>query len=114
MRKASDNAVYNARIPNMCASSPRSSRAACFLVLLLMHTPPTLASDWRAPEGQLAQKIAAATGPGAVAVDVVNRSSLGHGEVEEIRHGLATELAALGVRSSNPNQAAATVRITLS
>jgi hypothetical protein len=114
MRKASDNAVYNARILDMRASPSRYSRAACFFVLLLMHAPCVLASAWHEPEEQLARKIAAATGPGAVALNVVNRSSLGHADVEEIRRGLTGELAALGVRSVAAERAAATVQITLS
>jgi hypothetical protein len=113
MRKASNNAVYNAPILDMRASQSRYSRAVCLFALLSI-VPSVLASTWHAPEEQLARKIAAATGPGAVAVEVVNRSSLGHADVEEVRRGLAAELATLGVRSVSADQAAATVRITLS
>jgi hypothetical protein len=114
MRSANDNAVYNARIPHMRASSPRFPRVACFLVLTLVHAPMILASDNRVPEEQLARKIAAATGPGAVALNVVNRSSLDRPEVETIRRGLIAELTALGVRFVNEDQAAATVLVALS
>jgi hypothetical protein len=114
MPSANDNAVYNARIPHMRASSSRFRRAVCFLALMLTHVPIVLASDGRVPEQQLARKIVAATGPGALALDVVNRSSLSRPDVEEIRRGLQSELSALGVRFVNADQAAATVRITLS
>ncbi len=114
MRGGKDNAVYNARIPYMRASSSRFSIAACFLMLMLMHAPTILASDWRAPEEQLARKIAAATGPGAVSMELVNRSSLDRPDIEAIRRGLMTELSALGVRYVSADQAAATVRVTLS
>jgi hypothetical protein len=114
MRRANDNAVYNARIPHMRAPSSRFPRATCFLVLILMHAPVMLASDWRASEEQLARKIVATTGPGTVALDVANRSSLSRPGVEEIRRGLSTELTALGVRFVGADQAAATVQITLS
>ena len=114
MPSASDNAVYNARIPHMRASSSRLRRAACIFLLLLMHAPMILASDWRAPEEQLARKVAAATGPGAVAMELVNRSTLSHADVEEIRRGLVNELATLGVRLVSADQAAATLQITLS
>jgi len=114
MRSASDNAVYNARIPHMRALSSRFQRVGCFLVLILMHAPMIWAGDWHAPEEQLARKIAAATGPGAVTLDLVNRSSLDHSDVEAIRRGLMTELAALGIQFVNADQAAATVQITLS
>jgi len=114
MRSANDNAVYNARIPHMRASSSQFPRVACLLVLMLMHVPTILASDWRAPQEQLARKIAAATGPGAVALDVMNRSALSRADVEAIRRGLLSELGALGVRFVNADQAAATVQITFS
>lgn len=114
MPSASDNAVYNARILHMVASSSRFRRAACCFALMVMCVATSLASDWRAPEGQLARKIAAVTGPGAVALDVANKSSLSAADGDEIRRGLAAALATLGVRSVNAEEAAATVRITLS
>jgi hypothetical protein len=81
---------------------------------MLMHAPGMRVSDWHAPEEQLARKIAAATGPGAVALDLVNRSSLDRPDVEAIRRGLMAELATLGVRYVSADQAAATVQISLS
>jgi hypothetical protein len=114
MQSGNSRAVYNARNPHMRAPSSRFPRAACFIALMLVYAPVVLANDWRGPEERLARKITAVTGPGAVAVDVVNRSSLRHSDIEEIRRGLLTELAALGVRSAPADQAAATVRITLS
>jgi hypothetical protein len=114
MRSANHNAVYNARILHMRASSSPLSHAACLLVLILMHAPMVFASDWRVPEEQLARQIAAATGPGAVALDMVNRSSLPRADVDEVRRGLMAELSAHGVRFASADQAAATVQITLS
>jgi hypothetical protein len=114
MRNAGVNAVYNSRIPHMRVPASRFSRVACVFVLMLMRAPIILASDWRAPEEQLARKIAAATGPGAVALEVVNRSSLSRSDVEGIRRGLLTELAALGMRFVSAGQAVATVQITFS
>jgi len=114
MRSANDIAVYNSRIPHMRSLAPRFSRAACLFVLMLMRVPIMLASDWRAPEEQLARKIATATGPGPAALDVVNRSSLRRADVEEIRREFLTDLAALGVHLVNAEQTVATVRITFS
>ena len=114
MPSANHNAVYNARIPHMRASSSRLLGATCFLVLMLVLAPMIMASDWRAPEEQLARKIAAATGPGAVALEVVSRSSLPRTDVEDIRKGLMVELTALGVRFVTADHAAVTVKITLS
>lgn len=114
MPNAKDNAVYNARILHMVASSSLLRRAACCSALIVMCVGISMASDWRTPEEQLARKIAAATGPGAVALDVANKSSLSRADAEEIRRGITSELAALGVRLVNADQAAATVHITLS
>jgi hypothetical protein len=114
MPGASDNAIYNARILHMRTSSSRWPGVVYFFVLMLMSAPMIQASDWREPEEQLARKIAAATGPGAVALDVVNRSSLSRTDVEDIRKGLSTELAGLGIRFVSADQAAAAVKITLS
>jgi hypothetical protein len=114
MPSANDNAVYNSRILDMGASSSRFGRVACFLALMLMHVPMILAGDWRAPVEQLARKIAAATGPGAVALDVSNKSSLSRTDAEEIRRGLTSELGGLGVRLVNADQAAASIRVSLS
>ena len=73
-----------------------------------------MASPWQASEIQLARKIAAVTGPGAIAIDVVNLSRLRNTDAEEIRRGLLSELGLLGLHSVSADQAAATIRITLS
>jgi hypothetical protein len=72
------------------------------------------ATDWNASERQLAGTIAAATGPGAVSLEVVNVSSLSKQDVETIRRGLISELVPFGVKLVKPEQAAATVKVTLS
>jgi len=72
------------------------------------------AADWSGPEQQLAKKIVAVTGPGAVAVTVENRSSLSHRDAEIVQNGLRGSLEALGVRFVKEEQAAATVSILLS
>ena len=72
------------------------------------------ATDWSASERQLAGTIAAATGPGAVSLEVVNVSSLSKQGMETIRRGLSSELVPFGVKLVKPEQAAATVKVTLS
>src|ERR1700751_1739457 len=111
------NAVYNSAIAEMLIPSPGfSSRVPSLLLLLICWlVPPSFGADWAAPEQELARKIAAATGPGAVSVEVVNRSaSLGKKESDEISRGLRSQLETLGVRSVKPEQAAATVAVSLS
>lgn len=110
------NAVYNSLIAEMLPSSPGFSRHAfgVFLMLCSCLGGMSFATDWSAPEQELARKIAAATGPGAVTLDVVNRSSLNKKDADEISRGVRVQLEALGVRTVKPEQAAATVEISLS
>jgi hypothetical protein len=112
MRRVVHKPVYNARILSMFLFS----RPACLLLLLtiVFLALPAIASPWQASEIQLARKIAGVTGPGAIALDLVNASSLRNTEADEIRRGLLNELSLLGLHSVSPDQAAATVRITLS
>jgi hypothetical protein len=70
--------------------------------------------DWNGPEQQLARKIVAVTGPGAVALTVENRSSVGKRDSEVIQNGLRSALQGLGIRLVKAEQAAATVAISLS
>jgi hypothetical protein len=77
-------------------------------------TIATGAVDWNEPEQQLARKIVAVTGPGAVALTVENRSSLSKRDNEIVQNGLRSALEAAGIRYVNAEQAAATVAIFLS
>ncbi len=104
-------AVYNARNPEMLCSSSRPRWAWC---LLLLVTPAALAADWRRPEAQLAEKIAAITGPKVMVLEVTSRSSIGASETELIRRGMIASLSDSGVRISEAEPAAGTVRVTLS
>jgi hypothetical protein len=106
-------AVYNARIPNMLIAPSLCTRAAA-LLLVLFFVPLLWGMDWKAPQEHLAEKIVAVTGPGAVSLDITNRSSLSHADVERIRQGLMAQLTPLGVRFVNPDQANATVLVSLS
>jgi hypothetical protein len=107
------NPVYNARIQEMPLLRAYFLRALCGLLLIVPATIVS-ASDWRTPDAGLARKIAAATGPGTVALEVTNRSSLSQADVDDIRRGLWVELAALGVHLAPADQAAATVQVSLS
>jgi hypothetical protein len=116
MTNVRTNAVYNSPIAEMPTSSPGfSPLSGCLLLALCFCLPSaSFAADWGSPEQELARKIAAATGPGAVALDVANRSSLSKKDSDEISRGLRVQLEALGVRTVKPEQAAATVEISLS
>jgi hypothetical protein len=104
-------AVYNLRNLEMLVPS---SRVRWVLCVLLLFSPIAHASDWHQPEAQLSQRIAAVTGPGIVALEVTNRSSITASDVEVIRRELTSYLASSGVRVWQPDQAAGTVRVTLS
>jgi hypothetical protein len=71
-------------------------------------------TDWSASEQELARKIVAVTGPGVVELTFDNRSSLGHRDSEIVENGLRSALQGLGLRFASTDQAAATVKITLS
>jgi len=104
-------AVYNSRNPEMPCSLSRLRWIWC-LLFLVPHFAQ--AADWRRSESQLAEKIAAITGPGVIALEVANRSSISSADADQIRRGLADSLANSGVRIFEPDQAAAVVKVTLS
>lgn len=105
-------AVYNSQHPYMFLRSSKPRMLSVALGLLLM-VPAALGTDWGTPARALAEKIAAATGPGAVALEVANRSSLKPAQVEQARGALVSEMRALGVQIVESGQAA-TVRVTFS
>lgn len=110
-------AVYNSAIPNFIPNTPDRGLLAGFtlLFLVLFGVAPRLhAADWSVPEQQLARKILAVTGPGAVALTIDNRSSLGRRDSEVIQNGLRSALESLGLRYVNAEQASSMVTISLS
>src|SRR6202049_604570 len=116
------SAVYNSDIPNVTTNSVGRGLPLAHILrvvaqlsfLLLGLGIAASAADWNGPEQQLARKIVAVTGPGAVVLTVENRSSLGKRDQEIIQNGLRSALEAVGIRFVNSEQAAATVTITLS
>src|ERR1700680_4928085 len=114
MSRATDNAVYNLRIAGMFTpSSFRLIRLVLILPILLLAAT-ACGQNWAGAEEQFAAKIVAVTGPRTMTVEVSNRSSLGTTNADDIRRGLLTQLAALGARFVNAEQAAAAVRVSLS
>jgi|SRR5579862_930736 len=116
-------AVYNLGIPNVISKSvtrvSRSARvlrfAAQLSTVMLGLVITAHAVDWSVPEQQLSRKIVAVTGPGALGITVVNRSSLGRRDYEAIRNGLRSTLETVGIRfAKQPEQSAATITISLS
>lgn len=104
-------AVYNSRNLEMTRIPSRLRWALCLFVLF---SQVSFATDWHDPISQLAGKIIAATGPGVVALEIANRSSISSAEIEDIRRQLTSALATAGVRVWQPDQAAANIKLTLS
>lgn len=110
-------AIYNSRNPEMRDKSLRRSMAQYLtplFLLLLIVSQPAQCTDWRSLESSLAEKIAAVTGPGVIAVEVNNRSSLSAAEADEVRRAIIAKLEGSGVKVWAPDQAAAIIKITLS
>src|SRR5690349_2423030 len=99
MRRSKLSPGYNSRILQMPPS--RARRLGCALLLIGQLC---FASDWHAPAAQLAGKISAITGPGVIALEINNRSSISAADVEQIRGLLISELATSGVRVWQPDQ----------
>ena len=112
-------AIYNLGIQKNRKSVNRLSWPACipwfgFLSAFLLLTNLAVAADWGAAEQQLARKIVAVTGPGTVALTLENRSSLGRRDSDIVQNGLRTALEQSGIHFVKPEQAAASVMLTLS
>jgi hypothetical protein len=103
--------VYNS--PNLEMTFP-SSRVRWILCVCILFSQLSFAADWRQPISQLTEKISAVTGPGVVALEINNRSSVSSADVEEIRRELTSALTTSGVRVWQPDQAAANIKLTLS
>jgi len=115
-------AVYNSAILHssnlhVVTFAPRHAsgiRVVLQIVFVLWFAIGTGAADWNGPEQQLARKIVAVTGPGAVALTVENHSSLGRRDTEVITNGLRAALESAGLRFVRTEEAAAGVAVVLS
>ena len=106
------NLRVNLRIPGILSSF--SSRFFSSLLFALLFLVEASAQNWAGAEGLLVGKIVSATGPKTMALEVLNRSSLNAALSDDIRRNLLTQLAATGVRFLTAEQAAVSVRVTLS
>jgi hypothetical protein len=112
---------YNQRIPHMRArESTRKSSGlrlgwlTSFLLATVFLPSSLCASGVGDTARQLAHKIAATAGPGAVTLEVTNRSSLDEKSVREVRSALEAQLQSEGVHAAKPEQAMGTVQVVLS
>ncbi len=117
MKNASHIPRYNRAIRQMQARNAGGLRLgwlASFLLASVLLPSNLLGSNLSDAARQLAHKIGFATGPGAIALEVTNKSSLDDKSVREIRSALEEQLRMEGVRTANTDQAVGTARITLS
>ena len=117
MNRPPSSTRYNHRIPHMRARTSSGLRLdwlTSFLLATVFLPLPLCASRLGDTARQLAHKIAAAAGPGAVALEVTNRSSLDEKSVREVRSALEAELHVDGVHATNAEQAMGTVEVVLS
>ncbi len=113
MRGEIRTTVYNSRNPRMNFYS--TCRWIFGLILLIASCCANAqTANWREPAQQLASKISAVVGPGAVSVEFANHSSLSRSQGEDIHRMLLQELSVLGLRSVSADAAAATVQVSLS
>jgi len=108
---------YNQRIPHMRARtfSGRGLGWLSSFMLVTVFLPSFLsASPLSDTARQLAHKIAAASGPGAFALEFTNRSSLDEKSAREVRGALEAQLHVEGVHIAKPEQATGLVEVVLS
>lgn len=110
------SAVYNLPIAEMPLPLPACSSRAAFLLFVVSFcwTSPGSATDWTSPAQELARKIAAAAGTGAVSLQVVNRSSLSKADVEDVERDLTAQMGKAGLRVSKADQAGTSIQVSLS
>ncbi len=117
MNEASQPSRYNQPIPQMdgrWSGGLRMGWLASFILVTAVLPSLLSASVLGDTARQLAHKIASVTGPGAVALDVTNRSSLDDKSVHEIRSVLEAQLRTEGVRTANVDESMGSVQVTLS
>lgn len=116
MRNDSQTARYNQRNRKMESRSEIVLRLGLLASFLLATFSPSLlfASNFGDTARQLADRIAAATGPGSVALEVTNRSSLDDKSLREVRSALQAQLRVRGVSTAAADQAVGSVDVVLS
>lgn len=106
--------TYNPRHSSMGKLLSRSRFALLVGVVVFFFAGAASATDWAGPARDLARKISAKTGPGAVAISFKNVSSLSASDAADARRSLELALRSAGLRIVAAEQAVALVRITWS
>jgi len=99
---------------SLCSETVLRVWLTSFVLAVVFLPLFSFASNLSDAARQLALKIGSVTGPGAVALEITNKSSLDDRSVRDIRSSLEAELRAEGVRTASVDQAMGTVQVTLS
>ncbi len=107
---------YNHRILQMPARTTSGLRLGWLTLLLAICLSPSSlsASSMADTARQLAHKIAANAGPGLLAFELANHSSLDEKSVREVRSALESELHLEGVQTANSDQSMGSITVVLS
>jgi hypothetical protein len=121
MSKSPSITRYNHRIPQMRArvftrkpSGLRLGWLTSFLFATVFLPSYLCASNLGDTARELAHKIAVEAGPGAFALEIINRSSLDDKSVREVRGTLEAQLQVEGVHTAKAEQAMGTIEVVLS
>jgi len=93
---------------------PASSRLISPLLVTLLLASSLFASNLDDAARQLADRIAAISGPGTIALEVTNRSSLDEKSVRAARSAIQAQLRVNGVRTAAADQSMGSVSVILS
>src|SRR5205085_12611303 len=99
--------VYNSRNLRMLPSL--RVRLACCVITVCAFSAIAQATDWCPLIAQLSAKIAAATGPAVIALDITNRSSVSAPDVEALGRESTSSLRSSGACVCEPARAAGTL-----
>jgi hypothetical protein len=116
MNRSPSATRYNQRIPQMRARTLSGLRLGWLTSLLFatLFSSSLYASSFGDAARDLAHKIAAASGPGAFALQVANHSALDDKSVHEVRSALEAQLQIEGVHATKSEQAMGTIGVILS
>ena len=117
MRGHVHNPRYNRPIRQMRGRASSGLRIGWLILnaFAVLFSPSLLvASNLSDAARLLGDRIAAVTGPGAIALDVSNRSSLDERSVRDVRSALEAQLRVQGIKTIEADQAMGTVTVLLS
>jgi len=93
---------------------PTLSRLSSLLLLAVLLPSLLFAANLDDAARQLADRIAAVSGPGAIALEITNRSSLDEKSVRAVHSAIQAQLRVHGIRTASADQSMGSVSVVLS